>query len=245
MNTTLTTFFDRIYIINLIERKDRRAEITRQFRQIGITDFGDKVRVFPAIRPASAAPFPSVGARGCFMSHLAILREASSDMATRILVCEDDLNFVKDFNERIGKVLNDLNQYAWSFFYGAYYISNSPPAIDGKAISILPPSEGVRTTHFIAFQGSCIAALPGYLSSMLMREPGDPDGGPMHVDGAYSWYRKDHPDELTAIAAHKLGYQRSSKSDIFPPSWYDGTPIVSRFVALIRAVRARAIAYFR
>jgi hypothetical protein len=48
----------------------------------------------------------------------------------------------------------------------------------------------------------------------------DINGGPMHVDSAYSWFRKDI-DCTTSIAHPPLGYQRSSLSDISGPSNLD------------------------
>lgn len=41
----------------------------------------------------------------------------------------------------------------------------------------------------------------------------------MHVDGAYSWFRKDHPFLRTLLADPELGYQRPSRSDIFTGHW--------------------------
>ena len=58
-----------VVIINLPERIDRKREMQKQLANVGWgADF------FSAIRPTHPDGFESVGARGCFLSHLAVLR---------------------------------------------------------------------------------------------------------------------------------------------------------------------------
>lgn len=52
-----------------------------------------------ACRPHDAGGFPSIGSRGCFLSHLAVLEDASAKGFERILIVEDDVDFLKDFPE--------------------------------------------------------------------------------------------------------------------------------------------------
>ena len=59
------------YVINLEDRTDRRAEMEQQLRRVGW-----QAAFVAAIRPVDAGDFPSVGARGCFLSHLATLKQA-------------------------------------------------------------------------------------------------------------------------------------------------------------------------
>ncbi len=72
---------------------------------------------------------------------------------------------------------------------------------------------------------------------LLTRKAGDPDGGPMHIDGAYSVYRKINPSVITLYAAPALGYQRSSRTDIHNLQWYDKTPLISSLVVLARKIK--------
>ncbi|MBC7483864.1 MAG: LPS biosynthesis glycosyltransferase, partial [Rhizobacter sp.] len=95
----------------------------------------------------------------------------------------------------------------------------------------------VQTTHFIGFQGEAIAAAAAYLAAMLERPPGDPDGGPMHVDGAYSWFRRAHPEFQTVLAVPPLGYQRASRTDIHDLAWFDKLPVVRELVSAVRRAR--------
>jgi hypothetical protein len=61
---------------------------------------------------------------------------------------------------------------------------------------------------------SALAPLVEYLEGCLVRPPGDPVGGPMHVDGALTMFRAAHPEFITLIAQPSLAGQRSSRSDI-------------------------------
>ena len=239
MQNNVTEFFDQIYIINLIDRKDRRHDMELQLRKIGIRLPNNRVMFFPAVRPDEAAGFPSIGTRGCFLSHLGVLNDAIKRGFKRILVCEDDLNFVRDFNHRIDRVFNALAEVPWALFYGGYRTANIGDRSDSPCIVSVPPTQAIETAHFVAFQGASIVSASLYLTAMLDRAPGDPSGGPMHVDGAYTWFRKENPEFETFIATPELGYQRSSRSDISELGWYDKLPLISTIVQYGRMVKSR------
>ncbi|MCL4675754.1 MAG: hypothetical protein KJZ59_06980, partial [Pararhodobacter sp.] len=56
--------FGRIVVINLPERADRRQAIDTELRRAGLSLDHPSVELFVAIRPESAAGFPSRGAHG-------------------------------------------------------------------------------------------------------------------------------------------------------------------------------------
>jgi hypothetical protein len=225
--------FEKIYVINLPSRRDRYREMSEQLKTIGLGFDSPFVELFEAVRPDSAGGFPSVGARGCFMSHLGILQKASGEGLSRILILEDDVNFHSDFLPRGAQVTSSLRRHAWSIFYGGYHFPEGSEAIefDGGLVS---SDTVIMLTHFVGFQGAAIGIAANYLEAMLQRPAGHPDGGPMHVDGAYSWLRRSHPHLLTYLAAPELGYQRSSRTDLSPPSWYDRAPVARDLVSLAR-----------
>ena len=55
--------FERIYVINLPNRTDRRKETEIELSKAG----GPLAIFFPAIRPPEAGKFRSIGERGCFV----------------------------------------------------------------------------------------------------------------------------------------------------------------------------------
>lgn len=213
METPFWKAFDRIYVINLISRADRRQEMDEELRRVGLSLNAPRVRLFPAIRPEDAGPFPSIGARGCFLSHLGVLREALSRQEQTILVLEDDANFKRDFARLTTSISSQLASTDWSIFYGG---PRGPRGSSAGGCELIPASTGIETTHCVGFNGtSLMAHLAEYLERQLKRPPGDPAGGPMHVDGSYSWFRRAHPELITLAASPPIAYQRASQSDIF------------------------------
>lgn len=55
---TLLDFFDKLYIINLPERADRRKQIQQELRAIGISDTSKKVVFFRLLSLLIRANFP-------------------------------------------------------------------------------------------------------------------------------------------------------------------------------------------
>lgn len=225
--------FDRIVVINLASRPDRRAEMQAQMRRVGLALGTAPVRLFEAVRPSDAGGFPTVGARGCFMSHLAVLREAAAAGVDRLLILEDDLDFAADIARRAPLALACAEARGWDLFYGGHEIEAAVVA-DGECAEV-PPATGVRTTHCIGLRGAAIARAADYLDAMLKRPAGDPGGGPMHVDGAYSWFRRAHPRLRTLAALPALGHQRASRSDIHALRWFDRVVGVRGVVGRLRS----------
>jgi GR25 family glycosyltransferase involved in LPS biosynthesis len=224
--------FAVISVINLPERKDRRDEIAQQLSLVGLYFDSPQVNIFSAIRPPYADGFDSIGTRGCFMSHLQVLRNAM--LSDNVLILEDDLDFVPDADRLIRSALQALPAN-WGIFYGG---CNVDLLADSGLIQRVPPSASLRNSHFVAFNGHVIASLVAYLEAILQRPPGHIDGGPMHVDGAYSRFRADHPELLVFAAIPELGYQRPSRTDIHALKWFDRVPVVKELVQFIRRRRA-------
>ena len=85
--------FDRVRIVNLASRKDRRREMDSELAKVRLA--GDpRVSYFPAFRPDDAGQFTSIGARGVYESQKAILREAAA-AGESVLKLEDDCVFVR------------------------------------------------------------------------------------------------------------------------------------------------------
>lgn len=227
----LANLFERIYVVNLRERTDRRIEMTHELARCGISSHDARLRFFPAVRPADAGLFPSIGARGCFMSHLGILREALRDRLANVLVMEDDLAIDPRFAEPQLEMAGALARRDWHFAYFGH-VESLPPG-DG-APAWVDSHQPMACTHFYALNRSALEPLEAHLTACLERAPGHPLGSPMHVDGAYSLFRMHNPGVITLMASPSLGGQRSSRSDVHPNKWYDRTPLLRQLAGLAR-----------
>lgn len=229
-------YFEAIYIINLPSRGDRRVEMQEQLAKVGLSLDGAYVRVFPAVRPTDASGFPNIGTKGCFLSHLAVLTDARDRGLRNVLVLEDDCNFVKNIASRLEDVLGMEPHPQWSLFYGGAL--NAIPT-DKVKDGYLDPLQAVCGAHFLAVSSDALVSLVTYFEAMLLRQPGDPSGGPMHVDGAYSWFRAAHPEARTLLANPEIAYQRSSATDIHDRKWYEGSRLSHWMLQKIRRGKNR------
>ena len=233
--TLFQALFDRVYVINLPDRTDRRREMTAQLALIGLAD-DPLVQFFPAVRPADPGDFGSLGERGCFLSHLGALKDAVANGYRSILILEDDVDWTPAAlasNARLG-ALRDTD---WGFLHGGR--GHDQAAADG-AISLvrLEPERDLLLGHFIGLRGDVIERMVDYLEAMLQRPKGSPDGGPMHVDGAYSWFRRAHPEVASYVCTPSVAQQRSSRSDISVPTGWRATRAADWARRVLRPVRA-------
>jgi hypothetical protein len=200
--------FERAFIINLPNRTDRRREMERELARVGLS-----AEFFPAFRFDHPANFTNIGWRGCFMSHMEILRSAIGTES--VLVMEDDLNFVPDFKNRsaiIRKLPAD-----WGIFYGSFVGIES---IKGPQELIeVPPAREAIGSHFYAVSGRIIPKLIAAMEAML-------EGSPPPPDGALNIFRRDNPQLKVFAAYPALGYQRPSASDCVP-KLMDKIPLIS------------------
>lgn len=235
---SLLATFDRIRIINLPERTDRRREVRSEFARIGLPIDGTTVAFHDANRPTEAGGFQSIGARGCFFSHLEVLESAMSDGVDSVLILEDDLDFSKNFALDLPSALDHLRRHEWGVFYGGLISCTMPEERNADTpLAKASPDNGVQGTHFVAFSKAAISLAVPYLNEMARRPPGSVEGGPMHVDGAYSWLRRAHPHLETWLAAPELGHQRPSRTDIHDLGFIDKTPVIRDVAALARRVK--------
>lgn len=232
----LRSLFDRVYVINLVDRTDRRREMTAQLALIGLED-DPLVAFFPAERPADPGDFGSLGERGCFLSHLGVLKDAVAAGHGSILILEDDVDWTPAALARNAR-LDALRDTEWAFLHGGR--GHDQAAADGAILLVrLAPGQELLLGHFIGLRGGVIGSMVEYLEAMLQRPKGSPEGGPMHVDGAYSWFRRAHPDVAAYVCTPSVAQQRSSRSDISVPTGWRATRAADWARRLLRPFRSR------
>ena len=212
--------FQSIRILNLPHRLDRRREILAELAKFGLAG-DDRISFFAGSTPSEAGPFASSGEHGCYLSHLALLKEAGAH-GQSVLVLEDDCDFRPEAAEY---VLPD----EWDIFYGGY-TAEDPDDLENS---------NIMGAHCMGYSPRAARGLASYLEGLL--KPGfEPDplavergdyapGANPPFDGAIVWFRRANP-EMKAVFA-QIAVQRSSRSDIAGGNVLDRTLPVAAAVA--------------
>lgn len=208
---TVFDHFDRIRIINLPQRIDRRREMAAELERLGLAS-DPKVTFFPAIRPTDAGRFTSIGARGVYESQKEILREAAQANQS-VLILEDDCDFA------VGAQSYALSG-KWDIFYGGHNAAH-PDDLENSDI---------MGAHMMGFSREGAKAVSDYLENLVY------DGIHPPIDAAYVWFRRAYPGTPTHFAVPPLAGQRASRSDIADLKWYDRLPAVRKIANFLRRV---------
>lgn len=228
----LLEYFPRAYVINLPERSERRRQTLRMLARVGLHPGPGEVEFFAAIRPNDQGEFRNVGVRGCFLSHLTVLRKALEDGLDRVLVMEDDLEIDPGLTDKEDRLVTTLSSQPWGMAYLGHRVDEIQPSSQGLVLF----AGSTIGAHFYAVARPVLGELVAYLDAVLTRPGGHPDGGPMDFDGALSTFRA-RTKVPTLFAAPSLGWQRSSRSDVSEPAWFDSLPVARQLVGILRRAR--------
>jgi hypothetical protein len=129
---TFNNFFEEIFIINLYDKLDRFGKVTAQFQEQGIkydrfvaidgrcgtADLCKKkkrhifkeygIKVSPKFHPAAAS---------LVVGHILMLRAQIENGWKSMLICEDDIVFEPDMQERMAKSIPTLDGLDWDVLY--------------------------------------------------------------------------------------------------------------------------------
>lgn len=137
--------FDSILYINLDHRKDRKKNLLKETKRVGIKK----------IKRVEASFDLMNGARGCVLSHIKALEAAKGTQRTLIL--EDDCQFIEDIEIIHEQIRNFFKSFenAWDiFFLGGDYLDVKQLAYD----NFFQVSRGYRS-HAYIINGSYISKL--------------------------------------------------------------------------------------
>jgi GR25 family glycosyltransferase involved in LPS biosynthesis len=101
----INEYFDKVILINLDRREDRLEKLSTQLNNLGIT-----FERFSAIDGKAEGIDPIVAGR---MSHTKVWEE---NLGKKVLILEDDAEFVDNFNEKFAEVIQTLPS-DWDVFY--------------------------------------------------------------------------------------------------------------------------------
>lgn len=231
-------YFDRTRIINIPSRKDRRIETVEELTRNGFHMDEARVGFFEAVTPSEENGFPSIGARGCFLSHLGVLEEAMRLNLKNILILEDDIQFSRRISEYGKQAIESLEGMEWDIVYfGHPFEGNSSVSVPAWKVVDQP----IHLSHFYAVNGKSVRKLRDFLLQILERPPGHPDGGPMHYDAALNTLIQSNKDFLAYYFTWNLGYQRPSRTDLHALSFADRAPLLRPVMTMLRRLKGKIL----
>ncbi|GAA3893273.1 hypothetical protein GCM10022276_10580 [Sphingomonas limnosediminicola] len=204
--------FDRIRIINLASRRDRRAQMTGELRRLGL-DRDTRVQFVDGIIVDDKRPFRAPGEKGVFLAHLSILTDAAA-AGESVLILEDDVDFTPAAREWEPSPDCDV-------CYGGYNAIN-PDSLEDSDI---------YGAHCMGFSARAVKELVPFLTGLL-KHPSPPP-----IDGAYVWFRRQREGFSTEFATPIVAVQRPSRSDITPSHRLDFVPNFARPMGLLRGFK--------
>jgi GR25 family glycosyltransferase involved in LPS biosynthesis len=112
---SICSFFDKVYCINLEERKDRWDLCEEKFKEYGITNY---VR-FDGVKVNGNLSSKKLGQIGCAASFYNVFKDASKNSYEKILVLEDDFDFTVSKDEIINNLDRAFKEMPenWDMFY--------------------------------------------------------------------------------------------------------------------------------
>jgi glycosyl transferase family 25 len=226
--------YDRVRIVSLPSRKDRRREMRAELKKFGLLE-NSRIQFFDAIREEEAGLFRSPGSHGCYKSHLAILDDAAAARES-VLILQDDCEFLPELSYYQMPAQVDV-------FYGGFSASSPDDPYDSDIIG----------AHFMGFSSTAAIKASAYLRALLdpnfppdSRAAAMPSFNPVirpPIDGACVWFRRAYPELRTEFKL--LCNQRSSRSDITPGRVLDNVWGLRDLLGVARRVRRSHAPLFR
>lgn len=236
ISTPLIDYFDRLYIIHLPEREDRYAALKQELAGLGIDIKDSKVRIPYAPRPDDANQFRSRGVYGNFLSHLEILRESLQDNLSKVWILEDDAIFrrcLRKPNEQ-NKLVQQLENLDWGMCYLGHPLTDELREYPQGLVSF---PGFFKWAHCYCIHSSILPKLVEYLEETLINPPGHPRGGRMYIDGAFTLFRRLHPEVNCLVSNPNLSTQKGSVSSLAGGQWYDRLNVTRLLATGARGVR--------
>jgi len=150
-----TLFFDRIYVINIERRTDRRERMTKMLNQLNL-DY----KFVSAIDSSSSEVdvyykqhngYLTRGAIACWLSHLKVYQSIFDDRLQNAIILEDDIDMEMDIEKQLGNIVQYLPR-SWEMLYIGHcseenlrdpykhpnlYVSTRPSCTHAYAISFI------------------------------------------------------------------------------------------------------------
>ena len=214
--TTLRDHFDRIAIISLPERRERRERLLKNLTSTGLATPEDLTWVEAVDGRKENLPAwwqEGAGAWGCRHSQLKVLRDAQKDGLNSVLILEDDAVFHSRSSEWLTDVMAALPEDWDQFFLGGQF--TEPPKASAHPLILI--GNGITRTHAYAVHRKIFQRLINIVSDDQEYQ----QNPTWHVDHQY----RHHQNKWNTYApAWWLAGQEEGETDIakgkLPRRWW-------------------------
>lgn len=205
-------YFSAIFCINLKSRTDRWEECTLEFAQQkiekvirvdGVQGIPPELKKYGGMGVYSSRQVTETeefsrkrleGRIGCLMSHLKVIKKAKSEKLNRILILEDDVQFVSNVQSRFDSIIPRIPE-KWQLLY----LGGNEKGVQQRVNESIVRVSNMLMAHAIGIDASVYDELIERLSKC--RVP---------VDTYYAELQKEHA--CFAVDPY-LAWQRASWSD--------------------------------
>jgi len=209
----LTDYFDRVYIINLPYKEERRKRLWKHLLETGIADPSEIIWQTAVSGDLVGHPEwwgAGNGAWGCLMSHLQVVLDATMRGLQNYCVLEDDVVFQPDAPERLERFMNSVPVDWGQIYLGGQYLHQKPEPVNAE---VWRPYN-INRTHAFALNRDYFGAFQRHI---------------MHAPDYGHWKLNDQNNQLNWESNHfhidhQLGvaHQRQDWPVYTPPWWIAG-----------------------
>ncbi|MBK1815107.1 glycosyltransferase family 25 protein [Luteolibacter yonseiensis] len=160
----LKDYFERIFVINLPYKEERRARLTSHLAELGLAEPEDItwVRAVSGEKcPAPAYFQAGNGAWGCLHSHLRIVQDAIMDGLGNYLVLEDDVVFHEDSMRCLARFWEELPADWGQIYLGGQHL-HDPEEVDGRPFVLR--ARNINRTHAFALRNVAFQAFQKHIT---------------------------------------------------------------------------------
>jgi GR25 family glycosyltransferase involved in LPS biosynthesis len=166
----INNYFDKIVCINLERRKDRWAEMNKQFSKHGLEVIRINAVNGNPMGWTRGKDFPGNkdGALGCTASHVNVYKMAKENGWKSVLIIEDDCEFIDNLNSVFEKAISTLPEDWDLLYFGGTHRTKRGQFIPESINEYFVKGKRILTTHCYAVKDTMYDVI---LNRVLEKEP--------------------------------------------------------------------------
>jgi hypothetical protein len=151
---------------------------------------------------------------------------------------EDDIALASSLQKLTPAIISQLDSKPWDILYLGYEDAGKIKRATSRTqeIRLIPFNKEIRGCHFYAVNGPVLGRLLDHLQRVASGKEGDQQFGPMPIDGALNIFRRINSDVVGLIVTPKLGWQKSSRSEL-SPRFFDKFQLARPLINFLRNLK--------